>query len=116
MDFGALRDLALERCLWAHGVDVTVTRPAPNDTPISCRAMWLTQTTNDRPIAAEFTRRDNRHVMVIDRLDVEELPAGTFIIAPERMGHRNFSWLVDGHEETQADQHRVILRKIDEES
>lgn len=112
-DFGALRDFALERCLWAHGFDVVVTRPAPADEPIECRAMWLTQTTDDTPLGGDYTRREARHVMVFDRADVPEAPIGTRIVAPERMGSTELlTWEVDGHQETQADQHRVVLRQV----
>ena len=115
MELGSLRTLALDLNMSAHGVDATVTRPAPDDDPITTRAILMTTQTEDAPMGAEFTRRDPIRVLVLRRDEVPTVPLGTVIVAPERLGGEPESWVVDGYDLQQADQHRVIVRRATDE-
>lgn len=114
MDLGPLRALTLQLNLQAHGVDVTVTRPAPDDTPITTRGIWLTTETQDMPIATDFQRRDPRRVMALSRAAVPTVPRGTEIEAPEKAGDALQTWRVDGLDSLQADHVRVVVIPVDE--
>lgn len=110
MDLGSLRALALDLNLSAHGVDVTVTRPVPDDEPIEARGIWLTPTTEGLPIGSELTRREPRRVLALRRADVPTVPRGTLIVAPEKAGDEDtLEWRVDGFEHYEADHVRVIV-------
>jgi hypothetical protein len=106
-----LRALALDLNLSAHGVDVTVTRPAPDDTAIATRGIWLTTETVDVP-AGEFSRREPRRVMALRRANVPTVPRGTLIEAPEKSGDAVTVWRVDGIDRLEADHVRVIVLPV----
>jgi len=103
MDLGPLRTLALEINLAAHGVSATVTRPAPDDTPVSTTGIWYTQPLDEtRPFGTDFQRRD-----------LSTLPRGTTIVAPETIGGTDKTWVVDGLERVEADTWRAIVRQAE---
>jgi len=114
MDFGPLRALVLELNLDAHGVDVTVTRPAPDDDPIETSGIWMTTVTEDVPAVMDFQRRDPRRVMALSRADVPTVPRGTLIVAPEKAGDALQTWRVDGLDSLQADHTRVVVLPVDD--
>ena len=60
MDLGPLRTLALEINLAAHGVSATVTRPAPDDTPVSTTGIWYTQRLDETRPSARTSSGGNR--------------------------------------------------------
>lgn len=108
-DLSAIRSLVLDVNLLAHGVDVTVTRPAPDDEPIVTRGIWMTTETEGMPIGSEFPRRDQRRVMALSRAAVATVPLGTLIVAPEKSGNAVRAWRVDGFERQEADHNRVVV-------
>jgi hypothetical protein len=117
MDLGSLRALALDLNLAAHGVDVTVTRPAPDDTPIATRGIWMTWITEDVPAASDFQRREPRKVMALSRIVVPTVPRGTLIVAPPPQGTGSVTqtWRVDGTERVEADHTRVFMVPAEDE-
>jgi hypothetical protein len=112
-DLSAIRSLVLEVNQLAHGVDVVVTRPAPDNDPIETRGIWLTPLTEDVPIGMDFQRREPIRVIALSRLAVPTVPRGTVIVAPEKAGDDDEEWLVDGVERVEADHSRVTVRRIE---
>lgn len=110
-DFGDARDLVLDLNIEIHGMDMTVTRPAPDDTPIATRGIWLTTETMEVPAGGGFVRREPYRVLAFSRRPVPTLPEGTLIQAPERMGGTPETWVVDGHHQTFADHYRAIVKR-----
>lgn len=93
------------------GVPITVTRPAPDDTPIATRGIWRPAPLEDsRPYGTDFQRVGPRRVMAIGKADVDDLPRGSIIAAPEVIDGVTKNWRVDGFD-PQVDpyQWRVIL-------
>lgn len=109
MDLGPLRRLALDLNFSAHGVPAVVTRPAPDDIAIETRVIWMTTTAEDQAAGGDYTRRDPHRVMVLRRDQVATAPRGTVILAPEKADDTPVSWVIDAHDKTEADQHRVIV-------
>lgn len=109
MDLGSLRALALTVNLDAHGVPVVVTRPAPDDTPISTRGIWLTPVTDSVPGGLDLRHRDPIRIMALSRTAVPTVPRGTVIIGPEQAGGTDRTWRVDGTDRVEADTVRVIV-------
>lgn len=109
MDLGALRALVLDLNLSAHGVDVTVVRPGPEDEPIDTRGIWVTPITETVPSAFEFQRQEPRRVMALSRALVPTVPSKTYIWAPEKSGDAVQRWRVDGIDRQEADHVRVIV-------
>lgn len=110
MDLGPLRTLALGLNLSAHGVPATVTRPAPDDTPVVTTGIWITTPLDEqRPVGVDFQRREPRRVMALPRSALASVPRHTIVVASETIGGANKTWRVDGLERTDADVFRVIL-------
>lgn len=110
MDLGALRALSLEVNMQAHGLDITVTKPAPDNTvPIDTRGIWLTTETEDVPTEHEFARREPIRLMAVTRDSVEGIPINTLIAAPEVFGGPVRTWRVDGLARREALHDRVWL-------
>ena len=113
MDLGPLRALALEVNLQAHGVDITVTRPAPDNTPIEgIKGIWLTPITEELPDRMDFQRREPRRVMALRRTDVPAVPRGTLIVAPEKSGDDPRPWRVDSLDRSDADKTHVVVLPV----
>lgn len=111
MDLGPLRTLALSVNLNAHGVDATVTRPSPDDTPITTRAIWSGPLEDVQPYGSDFRQRAPRKVLVLPRADVPTIPTGTIIAAAEAPGGEVKTWRFEGHDgPAQADYWRVTVR------
>lgn len=108
MELGSLRALALGLNFSAHGVPATITAPAYPD-PIVTRVIWLTPVNEGMPTGSSFVKTTPIRVAAIRRDEVDEVPIGTVIVAPEQEGGTNRSWRVDGHERTEADHHRVYV-------
>ncbi len=97
MDLGPLRALALDLTASAHGVTATVTRPAPDNTPIITRGIWITTPLEEpRPYGTDFQRRAPRRVLALPLSAVQTLPRGTIIVALDRVGGSIKVWRVDG--------------------
>lgn len=109
MDFGAVRDLARDINFVAHGMPVVVTPPAPDDTPVATRGIWLTFTADGVPDNTGFQRREARRLMAFKRSEVTLIPRGTRIAAPEHMGGTTRQWVVDGTEGIDSQTTTVIV-------
>jgi hypothetical protein len=96
VDLWPLRSLAFSLNLSAHGVDATVTRPAPDNTPIVTTGIWLQPLEESRPYGTDFQRREPRRVLVLPRANVPTLPRGSAVVAPETRGGTPITWRVDG--------------------
>lgn len=81
--------------LRAFGLPATVTRPAPDDAPISTSIIWLSPLAEDQPYGVDFSRRDPRKVLAVPRSAVVSMPRGTQISAAETPGSEVRSWRVD---------------------
>lgn len=96
MDLGSLRTLVHDVNFGVHGVDATLTRPFPDDTPITTRVIWQASETEDVPAGVVFGRREARRVAAIRRTDVDSVPRGSILVAPEAAGQASQRWRVDG--------------------
>lgn len=108
MDLAALRARVLTANFYAHGVVVTVTRPTPDDEPITTRGVWLTTTTEDAP-TGEFSRREPRRVIALKKADVPTIKRGALIVASE-LGESH-TWMVDGVDRSEADHWRAVVTR-----
>jgi hypothetical protein len=108
-DLSAIRDLVLEVNRFAHGVDGVVTRPAPEDTPIEARVIWITHLTEETPANSDLQRHAPRRVMALSLSQVPTVPYGTRVVAPERAGESDRNWFVEGIERREADHVRVYV-------
>jgi hypothetical protein len=95
----------------AFGVPITVTRPAPENTPVATTGIWqAAPLLEEPPYGQDLQRRDPRRVMAIPRDTVlTHIPRGSVIVAPEQLGGTARTWHVDGLERMAADEMRVIL-------
>ena len=111
MSFGPLRALVLSLNQSAHGVPATVTRPAPDSTPIVTTVLWPTAAPLDeaQPYGADFRRKSPRRVMAIPRVDVATCAIGTVVVAPEQLDGTNVTWRVDALDRVEADTWRAIV-------
>ena len=91
MAISELRTLVSEINLSAHGVAATVTRPAPDDTPVETTVIWLTPK-EDQPGGSDFARLDPQRVLAIPRADLSTMPRGTTIAAAEADGGATKTW------------------------
>ena len=99
--------------LSAFGVEGTVTRPAPDDTPITeVGIVWLPPLIEDVPTGMTSSRREVINLMAFDRAQVPTAPRGTLIEAPELLGGEIKTWKVDGHDLHDAEQIRVIVMEV----
>lgn len=96
-------------CQDAFGQPATVTRPAPDDTPIATSVVWIPPQTQDVPGRADFQRREPIRVLSVSRADVPTMPKGTRIQAAEDDGAAVRTWRVDGTERVDVDHVRVIV-------
>lgn len=99
--------------LAAFGLLVTVTRPAPDSTPIATTGIWLDEGLDeDRPYGTDFQARDPRRLMAIPRADVATMPRGTTITAPEIAGGATKTWRVDGLDDVDPQFWQVVLMLV----
>lgn len=99
MSLDALRASALDATFNILGVPITVTRPAPDDTPIVTTGVWLERPLEEpRAFGQDFQRLDARKVLGIIRTStLQSVPRGTMILAPELEGTIDKTWQVDGY-------------------
>jgi hypothetical protein len=114
VDIGPLRSLVLDSNWAIYGVDAVVTRPAPDDTPITdVRVLWVTPTTEDVPVGGTWQRREMRPVMALRRSEVPTAPRGTRIVAPPRGSDTSQTWQVEGIEREEAEHIRVTVMAVE---
>jgi hypothetical protein len=100
----------------AFGVPATVTRPAPEDTPIETTGVWVSPTLMEMPVGMDLQRAERRRIFSLRRDAVPTVPRGTLIEAPERESDAVLRWRVNGIEMADADHVRVIVIPVPEES
>ena len=96
-------------CQEAFGLPGTVTRPAPDDTPIETTVVWMPTRSEDIPGDAQFTRRDPIRVLAIGLADVPTVPRGSTIRAAEVLDGTERTWKVDSTDRVEHDHVRVIV-------
>jgi hypothetical protein len=111
MDLTALRGRVLAANLAVHGVSATVTRPAPDNTPVTLTGIWLVPFAEEEmPHGRDFPRREPRRLFAIPKSALSGCPRNTLIVAAEsRTGATSQTWRVDGFERSDADHWRVVL-------
>lgn len=109
MDLSALRGRVLAANLAAHGVPATVTRPAPDNTPVTLVGIWITPIADEQlPAGRDFPRAEPRRIFAIPRSSLSGCPRNTLIDAAEP-GAASRKWRVDGHEQAASDHWRLML-------
>lgn len=106
VDFALLLD--------TFGLPATVTRPAPDDTPIITAGIWMTPLLRDEPSGSSFTRREQIRAFAVSKATVPTLPRGTTILAAERDGDPVLGWIVDGIDHVDADHTRGLVMRAPE--
>ena len=101
--------VSFEPLLDAFGVPATVTRPAPDDTPIETVGIWMAPLTLDEPAGSAFARRETIRVFALSKATVPRLPRGTLIEAPESYGDTVMTWKVDGIDQADTDHIRALV-------
>lgn len=110
MDLGPLRTLVSDLNFRVHGVAATVTRPAPDNTPVVTTGIWLSPPLEEpRAVGTDFQRREPRKVLALPRNVLSKVPRGTTVVAPEAIGGANKTWRVDGYDRVEGDHYRVIV-------
>jgi hypothetical protein len=111
VSFESLRALALDITFSNMGVPATVTRPAPDNTPVSTSGIWLEPEDETQPFGTDFQNRGARKVMAFARTAaLANAPRGTVIAAAELAGGTVKNWRVDGYARSvTADEMRLIL-------
>lgn len=109
MNLSALRGRVLTANLAAHGVSATVTRPSPDNAPVTLTGIWLTPITEEQlPAGRDFLRSDPRRIFAIPKSALTGVPRNSLIVAAEP-GQASRTWRADGYERADADHWRVVL-------
>ena len=104
---------SIDDALAAFGVAATVTRPAPDNTPIETTGFWVSPLEEAQPYGTAFQRRDPRRVFVLSRIDVPTLPPGTVIEAAEYDGDTVKTWRVDTLDRAvEPDSYRAVVSQV----
>jgi len=100
--------------LQVRSTPATVTRPAPDDTPITTRIIWVVPGSEAGPSGADFGRTDRRRIVAIRRDEVPTVPTGTRINAAEPPDTTLRDWITDGPlTPMDADHVRVFVIQAD---
>lgn len=110
---GADLTVPCDPILEAFGVPATVTRPAPDDTPIETTGVWVPPLTVDSPSGLQTKRREPLRIFALPRADVPTVPTGTVIEAPEVLDGPVRTWRVDGFDRYEFDLTRVLVVPAD---
>lgn len=104
MNFDTARTAAVDVNFDVYGVTATVTRPSPLDTPVSCTVILRVEQIDERrPFGSDFQKREARRVMSFRKEDfATQLPRGTSVVAPERKGGTDKTWVVETIERIDA--------------
>lgn len=114
MDVLELRALVCDANFAAHGVPVVVTRPSPDETPLTTVGIWFTPGLTGPFLASvpggfDLQRKDRHRVMAIKVADVPTVPKKTRVAAAEVSGGPVLTWRVDSTEYEDAHHRRVVL-------
>jgi hypothetical protein len=93
----------------AFGLPATVTRPAPDDTPIETTVVWVAPLPEEMPVGGTFRRQEPRRIASLPLAEVPTVPRGTVIEAAEAEGLETQTWRVDGIERVEFDHTRAIV-------
>lgn len=108
MNQQALRTIALDVAMFAHGVDATVTVPA--GAPVSTRVIWLNAVDEAMPVGRDFQRRDPRRVLSVALTgELPDVPRGTEVVAPLPGSSVARTWKVENIDRKEAEQIRVVV-------
>lgn len=109
MNMQAVRALALDVAMATHGVDAVVT--VPGGAAVSTRLIWLVAPDDVAPVGRDLQRRDPRRVGAIP-LDASlpDIPRGSLVVAALPGATDTRRWFVEGVDQAQADQQRVLLK------
>jgi hypothetical protein len=107
----SVRDLRVpvDPIFQAFGVPATVTRPHPDDTPITTTIVWGAWPTEDAVDGFGLQRREPRRVLSIRYDQVPTLPRGSLVDAPEVLGGVTKRWRVDMPERLDPDIGRFVV-------
>ena len=105
---GADIRISLTPIFEAFSVAATVTRPAPDDTPIVTEGVWLPEQTSELLGGTEMRRQDMRRIFCLDR-SIGAVPRGTRIAASEELGGTVKTWVVEGPDREEHDLLRVVV-------
>ena len=100
-------EVPLDPIFSAFGLDATVT--VEGEDPVETTVVWIKPETPEQPEGGTFQRREQKRCLVVRRDDVPVLPRGTQIVAPERYGAENKTWIVDGDAHREADHIRAYV-------
>lgn len=111
MSLDALRSFALGATFNVMGVAATITRPAPNNTPVVTTGIWLDEKREQEPFGTDFQKRGARKVFAVAvSAALPNAPRGTVVVAAELEGAAAKTWRVDGYDgEVEPDLMRLIL-------
>jgi len=104
MNFDTARTAAVDANFGVYGVPATVTRPAPDDTPVSCTVILRVEQLQERRFpGGDLQKREGRRVMSFQKADfATSLPRGTTVAAPERKGAADKAWQIDSIDRVDA--------------
>ncbi len=109
MDLGSLQTLATDAIFGVMGVAATVTRPEPDDAPITTTATWVSPSTEDAIDGFDLQRREPRSVLALRFADVPTVPRGTTIVVAPMTGGAAIRWRVDGVDRLESDLGRYVV-------
>jgi hypothetical protein len=101
----------------AFGLDIQVTRPAPDDTPVPTTGVWIPPPLEEtRPVGTDFQRREPRKILAVPRTTtLPNAPRGSIVLAPEAAGAAILTWKVDGYDKpVEPDLMRLIVVRSSE--
>lgn len=93
------------------GVDATIPYPTGVAGPLTVRAVPLSYRPTDVPLGTDVRDPQYRIVFAFRRTDVETLPRGTVIEAPEREGGAVVTWRVETLAHIDAEELRVVVAR-----
>ena len=97
MPVGTLRALVVATNVAAHGVAVTVTRPAPDDVPVATTGVWRRTPQESMPVSTDFRRAEPRKILQVPRTaSLPTLPRGSIVLAPDETDGVDKTWQIEG--------------------
>ncbi len=98
-------DLEAPLAMWALPATVTV----PDGAAVETEAFWLPPKTVEVPVGNGMVRAEERHVLVLPRADVPQVPRGTIVSVAEAEGEDVQEWRVDAMDRVHVDHYRVVV-------
>lgn len=106
-------DVPVDVVLDAFGIEGTVTRPAPNDTPLTgVSIVWAGVLMEDTPSGVTAHRREAIKGLAVAREQVPVLPKGSVIEVAEIDGGPVKTWRVDAPDRSDAQWIHVIVTEV----